>query len=173
MKTSELAVGDYNPFYEPYIAALGDVDLMTMLKKQKENFPQFIASIPDNKWQSAYAEGKWTIAETLVHILDAERVFQYRALRFARNDQTPLPGFDQDAYVPVSEANGRSKEEVIEEYRIIRESSIALFSGFDADVLRRKGTASNSVMSVGALGFIICGHQRHHKLVIKERYLSA
>lgn len=171
MKTSELSTGDYHPFYEPYIAALGDVELVNMLKKQKENFPQFIASIPENNWLSAYAEDKWTIAETLGHILDAERVFQYRALRFARNDQTPLPGFDQDAYVPVSDANKRTKDEVIEEYRIIRESSIALFSGFSEEVLQRKGTASNSVMSVGALGFIICGHQRHHKLVIKERYL--
>ena len=172
MKTSELAIGDYHPFYEPYIAALGDVDLMTLLKKQKENFPQFIASLPESKWQSTYAPEKWTIAEILVHILDAERVFQYRALRFARNDKTPLPGFDQDAYVPVSGAGNRTKDEVIEEYRIIRESSIALFSGFNEEVLQRKGTASNSVMSVGALGFVICGHQRHHKLVIRERYLS-
>lgn len=172
MRTSELVEGDFNPYYKPYIGTLGEVDLMEMLRKQLVNFPQFIASIPEGKWHSTYAEGKWTIAEALVHILDAERVFQYRALRFARKDQTPLPGFDQDAYVPVSGANSTTKDSMIEEYRIIRGSTIALFSGFDEEVLRRRGTASNSEVTVGALGFIICGHQRHHKLVIKERYLK-
>ena len=172
MRTSELNDGDYHPYYKPYIGALGDVDLMEMLKKQRENFPQFIASIPEDKWHSAYADGKWTIAETLLHVLDAERVFQYRALRFARKDQTPLPGFDQDAYVPFSGSASSTRDSVIEEYRIIRASTIALFSGFDEEVLRRKGVASNSTMSVGALGFIMCGHQRHHKLVIKDKYLK-
>lgn len=172
MKSSELAEGDFHPFYKPYIGTLGDVDLLEMLKKQKENFPQFINSIPEDKWHSSYAEGKWTIAQALVHILDAERVFQYRALRIARGDQTALPGFDQDAYVPVSGAEKRTKEDVVEEYSIIRNSTIALFSTFDEEVLKQKGKASNASVSVGAIGFIICGHQRHHKLVIKDRYLS-
>ena len=172
MKTSELLKDDYHPFYEPYIFALGDVDLMEMLTKQKENFPQFIASIPDNKWHTAYDEGKWTIAEALTHVLDAERVFQYRALRFARNDKTSLPGFDQDAYVPYSGAAEMTKEMVIEDYRTIRASTIALFSKFDESVLRRKGNANESAMSVGALGFIICGHQRHHRDVIRLKYLQ-
>lgn len=173
MKTSDLLKNDYHPFYEPYILALGDVDLVDMLKKQKENFPQFIASIPDDQWHSAYADGKWTIAEVLMHVLDAERVFQYRALRFARNDNTSLPGFDQDTYVPFCGAAAMTKEGVIEDYRIIRASTIALFSKFDEATLRRKGTANDSAMSVGALGFIICGHQRHHRDVIRAKYLQA
>ena len=172
MKNSELVQGDYHPFYEPYIKALGDVDLMEQLRKQKENFPQFIGSIPEDKWHYSYGEGKWTIAEVLVHILDAERVFQYRALRFARNDQTNLPGFDQDAYVPNSGADKMTKEEVIEEYRVVRASTIALFSRFDQDILKKRGRANNAEMSVGALGFIICGHQRHHRNVIRSKYLE-
>ena len=172
MKNSELVQGDYHPFYEPYIKALGDVDLMEQLRKQKENFPQFVGSIPEDKWHYSYGEGKWTIAEVLVHILDAERVFQYRALRFARNDQTNLPGFDQDAYVPNSGADKMTKEEVIEEYRVVRASTIALFSHFDRDILKKRGRANNAEMSVGALGFIICGHQRHHRNVIRSRYLE-
>ncbi len=172
MKTSDLLKDDYHEYYEPYIHALGDVELLNMLKKQKENFPQFIASIPEDKWYFSYAAGKWTIAEILVHVLDAERVFQYRALRFARNDNTDLPGFDQDAYVPFSGADQISKEEVIEEYKIIRASTIALYSRFDDEILRRRGSANSAIMSVGALGFVICGHQRHHRDVIRARYLS-
>ena len=172
MKNSELVKGDYHPFYEPYIHAFGDVDLKEQLRKQRENFPQFIASIPEDKWHFSYGEGKWTIAEVLVHILDAERVFQYRALRFARNDSTNLPGFDQDAYVPFSGAAQLSKEDVIEEYRAVRASTIALFSQFDKETLKRRGKASNAEMSVAALGFIICGHQRHHRNVIRSKYLG-
>lgn len=172
MRTSDLSKSDYHPFYEPYIFALGDVDLLDMLKKQKENFPQFIASIPEDSWHSSYAEGKWTVAEVLIHVLDAERVFQYRALRFARKDTTNLPGFDQDAYVPYSGASAISKEDVIEDYRAIRASTISLFSKFDEEVLRRKGRANDAAMSVAALGFIMCGHQRHHRNIIRSKYLK-
>ncbi len=173
MKRSELNKGDYHPFYEPYIQSLADVELMEMLRKQRENFPKFISSIPDDKWQSRYAPGKWTIAEVLVHVLDAERVFQYRALRFARNDSTPLPGFDQENYVPFSGAAELSKEDVIEEYKAVRASTIALFSRFGEEELKRRGKANNADMSVAALGFIICGHQRSHRDTIRSRYLSA
>lgn len=172
MKTSDVHKDDYHPFYEPYIMELGDVDLIEILKKQRINFPQFIAGIPDEKWQSSYGEGKWTIAEALLHVLDAERVFQYRALRFARNDATDLPGFDQDAYVPQSGASQRTKDDVIEEYKAVRSSTIALYSKFSDEILKRKGKANNSPMSVAALGFIICGHQRHHRNVIRSRYLT-
>ncbi len=171
MKTSALKSTDYNPYYKAYVEALGEVDLLKTLKKQIENYPQFLASIPEDKLNFSYAEGKWTVAEVLIHVLDSERVFQYRALRFARKDQTPLPGFDQDNYVPSSGANHRSIESIIEEYKAIRNSTIALYESFDEGILTRKGVASNSVMSVGALGFIICGHQRHHRNIIRERYL--
>ncbi len=171
MKTSELNTGDYHPFYQPYINALGEVDLLEQLKRQRENFPKFIASIPDEKWQYAYAEGKWTIAQVLVHVIDAERVFQYRALCMGRNDKTPLPGFDQDAYVPHSRAEKRTKEDVIEEYKAVRTSTIMLFSFFEEEDLKKIGNANDVPMSVGALGFMCCGHQRHHRNGLRERYL--
>jgi len=113
------------------------------------------------------------VAEVLIHITDTERVFQYRALRFARKDKTPLPGFDQDAYVPFSMANTRSIDAVINEYKSVRQSTISLYETFDEAVLKQIGIASNADMSVGALGFIICGHQRHHRNILKERYLKA
>jgi uncharacterized damage-inducible protein DinB len=172
MKISELKTSDYHSFYTPYIKALGDVELMEILKKQVNNFPEFMASIPEEKLQYAYGEDKWTIMQVLVHILDAERVFQYRALRFARNDATALPSFNQDAYVPISNANSRKIEDVINEYKAVRNATIALFSSFDEDILKRVGIASQAQMSVGALGFMCCGHQKHHKNILKERYLN-
>lgn len=171
MKPSALQSNDYNPYYQTYINKLGDSDLLETMSKQLKNFPKFIASIPSEKWTYAYGEGKWTVVEALLHIIDTERIFQYRALRFARNDDSHLPGFDQDLYVPNSNANVRTPESIIEEYEVVRRSSLALFSSFDEATLKRKGTASGSQMSVAALGFISVGHQRHHRDVIRERYL--
>jgi len=171
MRISELKAEEYNPFYQTYIDVLGDVELFDLLRKQLENFPQFLASLPDEKLNYAYAEGKWTIAEALVHIIDAERVFQYRALRFMRGDKTPVPGFDQDTFVPNSNAARRTKESIIEEYKVVRRSTIALFANMNGKSLHNVGVASDSPMSVAALGFIICGHQKHHRNVIRERYL--
>ncbi|WP_276392404.1 DinB family protein [Eudoraea chungangensis] len=172
MKSNELLKSDYHEYYGPYIEVLGTNSLNELLIKQLDNFPQFIESIADEKLHYAYTEGKWTIAEVLLHIIDAERVFQYRALRFARNDTTKLPGFDQDAYVETSMANTWSKEDIIKAYRAVRQSTISLFLSFNESQLKRKGIASNSPMSVGALGFICCGHQKHHRNVIRAKYLN-
>jgi uncharacterized damage-inducible protein DinB len=172
MKPSSLRSGDYHTFYQPYIDILGDEELMNMLKDQEKNFPEFIKSIPKRQLHRRYAEGKWTVMEVLVHILDAERVFQYRALRFARKDETPLPGFDQDGFVPNSMADSRTVRDIIQEYRAIRKSTILLFSTFTEEMLLRTGTASGVQMSVGALGFICCGHQKHHRNILRERYLN-
>ncbi|QLG47074.1 DinB family protein [Costertonia aggregata] len=171
MNVSELHPNTYNSYYQPYINKLADVELLALLQKQVDNFPKFIESIPNQKWKYAYHAGKWTIVEVLLHIIDAERIFQYRALRFARQDDTPLPGFDQDLYVPNSNSAHREKNDVIREYIAVRQSTIALFASFLDEDLKRIGMASDSEMSVAALGFIICGHQKHHRDVIRERYL--
>ncbi|MCE2612060.1 DinB family protein [Flavobacteriaceae bacterium D16] len=171
MRSTELRSDEFHEFYKPYIDILGDVELLEMLSRQLVNFPQFLASIPEEKLQYAYAPGKWSIAQVLVHILDSERVFQYRALRFARNDQTPLPGFDQDDYISYSGADSVSKELLIQQYQAVRQSTIALFASLDKEALMRKGQASGVEMSVRALGFFCCGHQKHHRNIIRERYL--
>ncbi|MRX63933.1 DinB family protein [Maribacter luteus] len=172
MRVTELKTEEYGSFYKTYLDALGDAELFNILTNQLLNFPQFLDSIPDDKLNYAYAEGKWTVSEVLVHIMDTERVMQYRALRFMRGDLTPLPGFDQDIYVPNSNSALRTKEDIIEEYKIIRQSTIALFTNMDKKALGNVGTASNNPMSVAALGFIICGHQKHHRNIIRDRYLN-
>lgn len=117
-----------------------------------------------------YAPGKWTTKETLVHIIDAERVFAYRALRFARGDQAPLVGFEQDDYVANAGVINRTIEDIVEEFIAVRESTIHLFSSFDEDILAREGIASGNPVSVLALGFMSCGHLVHHQNIFVERY---
>ena len=124
-----------------------------------------------DKFDYRYAEGKWTIKDILQHLVDAERVFAYRALCFARNDKTELPGFEEDDYVIEANANKRSIQDLLTELLIVRQSSLALFKSFNDEQLMRIGTASNNPMSVRALGFIIIGHQNHHQRVFEERYL--
>ncbi|MBW8241526.1 DinB family protein [Muricauda oceani] len=172
MVLSELPSSEYNPFYHTYIMALGNVDLLEELKNGKTELLSVLEEMPEDRLHYAYAEGKWSLAEALVHMLDTERIFQYRALCIARNDKTPLPGFDQDDYVPFSNAVNRSKMDLIAEYKAVREATICLFDSFDDGALERIGIASGSKMSVRALGFIISGHQAHHVRVIRERYLG-
>ena len=171
MLLSELPTSEYNPFYHTYVMALGNVDLLDELRNGKQVLFSLLEEIPEEKLTYAYAEGKWTLAEALVHMLDTERIFQYRALCIARNDKSEFPGFDQEAYVPVSNANNRSKKDLIDEYVAVRDSSITLFASLDEEALKRVGVASGSKMSVRALGFITSGHQAHHVHILRERYL--
>lgn len=172
MRRSNLSREAYDQFYATYLSVLDDSELNTLLTNGKTEFIKFIDSVPDNKLNSSYEIGKWTIAEVILHIIDAERVFQYRALRFLRNDKTPLPGFDQDLFVKHSNADTRKKEDLINEFKAVREASIALFQNLDKEDLVRTGTASNIEWSVGALGFVICGHHKHHQQIVLKRYLQ-
>lgn len=171
MRTSDLRFPDPPPFYKTYVDVLDEVELMDMLQRQLKNFPQFIESIPEDKLSFAYDKKKWTLIEVLLHIIDTERVFQYRALRFSRGDKTPLPGFDQDLYILGSNAQRRSKESIIEEYKNVRRATIALFANLDTKKLELTGMASDFEWSVAMLGFVICGHQKHHRNIVRERYL--
>lgn len=168
---NDLNNNEYAPFYRPYIEKAGELDLLRALKQGSENTESFFRSVPKGKLDFRYAEGKWTIKEILLHLIDAERVFAYRALRFSRNDKTPLMGFDENNYVPISEANTRSLESLMDEYLKQRVSTLAMYSNFTEEMLKRSGTASGQQMSVRAAGFVIVGHEKHHLEVIKERYL--
>jgi len=145
-----------------------------VLQLLKENFQlvkQLIFSLPGEKLLYRYAPGKWTIKEVLVHIIDDERIYAYRALRFARNDKTELPGFEQDDYALSSGANDRSLESIFEEYEAVRQSTIAMFNSFATEALIRKGIANNNLATVRALAWHIAGHELHHLNIIKQRYL--
>lgn len=174
MKATQLLSDEYALHYKPYLDAVGeDVILLDELEISLYKTIQFVQDIPMDKFDYRYAEGKWTIKEILQHIIDAERVFTYRALRFSRNDQTPLPGFDENSYADVvnATANKRHLKDILTELTAVRHSTITLFKSFTEEDLLKKGIASNNVMSVRALGFVTIGHQNHHMKIFRERYL--
>lgn len=171
MTSKDLQKNEYNPYYQNYINQVNDLSLQEGMKSNFERIMIFLDSIPEDKYDYSYEEDKWTIKEMLQHIIDTERVFAYRALCIARNDNSLFPGFDQDAYVVSSKANQRKFESLLNEYKLVKHSTIALFDSFTDEMLLRIGTASSSSISVRALGFIIMGHENHHCKIISERYL--
>ncbi len=158
-------------WYHRYINAVKENELSEALKNQTSAFNSFIHTIPEEKREYKYAEGKWTIKEILQHIIDTERVFGYRALRFARKDQTPLPGFEENDYAKNANVENRKWEDLIEEFRAVRKSTEYLFNSFNDEQLKEIGIASGNPVSVLGIGFMIPGHTIHHIAIIKERYL--
>ncbi len=157
--------------FHVYINQVSEEDLMQALKSQSSSFVRFLESIPADKREYRYAEDKWTIKELLQHILDAERVFAYRALCFARKDATPLPGFDENDYAANSKAGQRDWNDLVDEFKSIRRSTEILFGSFDEEQLDSAGISNGKSVYVLGIGFIIAGHINHHVNVIKERYL--
>lgn len=170
MTPSQLLESEYPVYYSKYISLLPERNLLDLLQLQMEEMHQFLKNIREEDLQYSYAEEKWTVAQVLQHLLDTERIFQYRALRIARKDRTPLPGFDQDAYVPASRATGRTLQGFIEEFPAVRKAGVALFQGFNKEMLEEKGTSSGGDLSAAAAGFIIAGHERHHLKLFKSNY---
>jgi uncharacterized damage-inducible protein DinB len=159
-------------FYKNYVKQIEESDILQALRISGHRCLELVHAIPESKADFRYADGKWSIRELLCHMIDAERIFAYRALRFARNDKTPLAGFEENDYAPQANAAGRSLPKIAAELAHLRSSTIDLFEGFTPEMLHRKGTSNNNEISVIALGFIIAGHETHHCNVLKERYLS-
>jgi uncharacterized damage-inducible protein DinB len=172
MKPSQLQSDEYASFYANYINQVSEeYTLVEELEISVHRLVKFVQDIPLDKFDYRYAEGKWTIKDILLHLIDAERIFAYRALRFARNDKTALASFDENTYVDEANANKRSIQDLLSEMLVVRQATLSLFKSFSEEQLLRKGIASNNPMSVRALGFIIIGHQNHHQRIFLERYL--
>ena len=165
---------EYPAYSEMYMKLVPDDGMvLTHLKNNFINLKKLIYSLPEEKLYYRYAEGKWTIKEILVHCIDDERIFTYRALCYARNDKTELPGFEQDDYTLYSGANQRTLDSIFEEYESVRNSTIAFFSGLPDDALMRSGclTGNANRRTVRAMAYHIAGHEMHHINIIKEKYL--
>lgn len=157
-------------FYRGYIRALGDGDLVPLLLKSGDDFIGFCRNLTEAQGHYKYADDKWSIKDIILHLTDSERVFAYRAMRFARNDQTELSGFEQNDYVPEANADGRTIHNLLAEFTNVRAATVDLFSSFNNDIRKRSGIANGVEMSVEAIGYIISGHLVHHMNVINERY---
>ncbi|MEJ6736661.1 MAG: DinB family protein [Flavobacteriales bacterium] len=163
---------NFSDYFKCYISLVNDnMDVITALENTHKKTNELLDLVTEEHGNFAYADSKWTIKELLVHMIDTERIFCNRALRFARNDQTDLPGYDHDAYVPYSGANERRLCDICKEFNEVRESTIALFKSFTPEMLERSGRANGNPLTVLAIGFIISGHEIHHAKVMDEKYL--
>ena len=172
MRIPRPAPGEYPSYYQTYIDLVPEGDILRILNLQKIAFSEFLYAIPGDRWHLRYAPGKFSVAEVISHIIDTERIFAYRALRFARNDKTHLPGFDQEEYAPTSGADNRSKASLENEYLTVRNATIELFRSFDEAALHRSGMAGGAELSVRAIPYLLVGHEQHHLQILKERYLQ-
>lgn len=166
----KLSPEEFNPFYKTYVDLVEDVDFLHTLKKNTEVTLTWINQFTDQQWNYRYADGKWTVKEVLLHLIDAERVFAYRALRIGRGDKTPLSGFSQNDYVPASKPDNRSVASIIHEYQTVRNATISLFENMDQEMLDQLGETSGSRTSTLAIAHIIVGHEIHHSNILRERY---
>jgi hypothetical protein len=171
MHIEKISAKEYNLYYKGYIDLALEKPILKGLSEGVMEIHDFFEAIPETKQAYRYAEGKWTPKEILLHLIDTERVFAYRALQFARAKNVEVKGFDQDEFTANSQANKRTMNHLLEEYLAVRAASIVLFSTFSDETLQQMGIASNSPLSVRAAGFIICGHEKHHVKILKERYL--
>lgn len=173
MASSGLKPGleEVSPYYHGYITLLGGEDALPILQTQIDDTLALLAGPLADRGDHAYAPDKWTVKEVVLHVVDTERIFGYRGLRFARGDRTPLPGYEQNDYAPESGASRRSLASLADEFRAVRGATIALFRSFPEDVLLRRGTASGAEFTVRAIGAVIAGHERHHARMLRERYL--
>lgn len=158
-------------FYRPYLRFLEDQSVIEHLQHSAKDFNYLLNTFSNEKAEYRYAEGKWSVKDLIQHVIDAERVFAYRAMRFSRNDNTELPGFEQDDYALHAASDSRDIKDLMSEFTSTRYSTISFFSSLDEVHLTRKGIASGVEFSVEILGYIISGHLLHHLEVIREKYL--
>ncbi|HEX9345410.1 MAG TPA: DinB family protein [Candidatus Acidoferrum sp.] len=164
---------EYADYYANYISKVPGSDVLNVLESQRLQMLQLFAGRSERDGSFRYAPGKWTVKEVLGHITDTERIFSYRALRIARGDQTPLPGFEQDDYVRSGAFGDRTLAGLAEEFGAVRTASVSLLRSFNEEAWSRRGVASQKEVTVRALGFMIAGHQIHHRIILEERYFPA
>lgn len=167
------AADEYAPYYGAYISRVPEGDLCAVLVTQLGETLTLLQSIPESRGTHRYAPGKWSIKEVVGHLIDTERIMGYRALRIARADTTPLPGFEQNDYVPAGEFDQRTLADLGEEFAAVRQASLHLLRHVPPDAWTRRGTASGNPFTPRALAYVIAGHERHHVGILKSKYLGS
>ncbi|HSJ16321.1 MAG TPA: DinB family protein [Longimicrobiales bacterium] len=163
--------GEYHPFYAGYVARVPPGDILTILRDQIIDTRELLRRVSTAGADYAYAPGKWSVKEVVGHVADAERVFGYRALRFARGDDTPLSGFDETRYVPAGRFAERPLGQLVEELAAVRGATLALLNGLPDEAWSRSGLANGTPVTVRAIATIIAGHELHHRAILETRYL--
>lgn len=169
---NQLSDSEYASYYKTYLEGVAFEDPVKLLIQDLEKQLKIIESLNEDQLLYRYKKGKWSVLELLIHLIDSETVFAYRALTFSRNDKTSLPGFEQDDWVANSNANDLSKKEIIGLFKTCRNHTIAMYKSFNDDQLMNIGTANKVLFSVRALAYIIIGHNRHHFEILNKYYLA-
>jgi len=171
LRLSPPSSDEFAPFYGRYIEAVRDADdVIALLRRQPAALRSAAAGLSDAAALARYADGKWSVKEVIGHISDTERIFSYRLLRIARGDTTPLPSFDQDAYIATGGFDRRPLPQLLAEFEAVRASTLALLTSLGAEALMRRGTASTYEVTARAIVYMIAGHARHHLEILRERY---
>ena len=161
---------EYSPYFHGYVTAVPEGDVVDLLRSGGDELLEVIRRIPEERGGHRYGPDKWTIREVIGHLIDAERIFTYRALRFARGDQAMLPGFDENEYVKTAGSDQRTLADLTRELAAVRASSVLLFESLPDDAWTRSGNANGNPMSVRAIAYVTAGHTRHHLRILRERY---
>jgi hypothetical protein len=164
--------GEYNPYYERYIALVTGEDILSTLEAQRRQMMLLLSGRDDADGNFRYAADKWTANEVLGHVCDTERIFAYRALRIARGDQTPIEGFEQDDYVKHGPFGRIALSELVEDYIAVRRATLTLLRNLDEAAWARRGVANKNEVTVRALAYITAGHELHHRRILEEKYFS-
>lgn len=171
IRTTRPEASEYAPFYGTYVGHVPGGDIVERLSTQHEATMTLLRSISDDAAGSRYAPGKWSVREVVGHMVDAERIFTYRALRFARADETPLAAFDENSYVANASFDDRPLASLADEFEAVRRATVLLFAGMNATEWMRRGVASKNEISVRALAWVTAGHELHHVGILRTRYL--
>jgi uncharacterized damage-inducible protein DinB len=161
---------EYAPFYAGYVALVPEADVLAVLGSQVDEVRRLLAAVPTGQESHRYAEGKWSIRQVIGHLVDAERVFGYRAFCFSRGEQAALPSFDENRYVDEARSDGVPLRELVEELALVRQANLVFLRRLDTREWVRVGTASGRPVSVRALAWVMAGHPRHHVRILRERY---
>jgi hypothetical protein len=164
--------GEYAPYHGGYVGEVPEGDVLSLLERQGSETIALLRGVGEPKSGHRYAAGKWSVREVIGHLIDAERVFTYRALTFARGDSNALPGFDENGWAGLSNADTRTLASLIDEFSAVRAATLALFRSFGDVELARQGTASGHRVTVRGLLYVTTGHERHHVRILRERYLA-
>lgn len=164
---------EHAPYYRPYIDLVPEVDILAAMESQRAEFAAFLKGVPDDAGPIKHPPYTWSVNQVLDHIIDSERIFAYRALRFARGDSTPLPGFDEQIFAREAQSDRCRVRDLAAELDLARRSSIAMFRRVPENAWTREGVANNNRVTVRALAWVIVGHARHHLNILKKRLMTA
>lgn len=163
---------EYAAYYEKYVSLVPDADIVSTLTNQMNDTLAAWRAVPADKADHRYAPGKWSTKEMMAHVVDTERIMAYRALRIARGDKTPLPGFEQNGFISNTDWSGRTIADLADEFEAVRKSNLHLFRSFTDSAWKQVGTASDNPITARALAYIIAGHELYHQEILQNRYLA-